>query len=153
MKFEFAHAFIELPVTNLVVAGTIVRQKARFKKLEHEQHDDGTCTVLIVVVLECYAAGADPDEYGPKLTGQRFIVEPFKHWGDNDTIVDAATGVTLRIRTNETPEQWEAVHEEYPQATINQGDFFELMRRNGVLDIDDLITYHIQEADRLGRYL
>lgn len=147
---------IELPVSSIEVGNTLVRQKARFQNLFHEQGADGQSFVIIKVLVIPYAAVDGGDGFGPQLTSSAFKSYDRTLSADNRSIVDVRpeyAGDVLATRTlGQTDESWQAVLDSFEQPFMLQGDFFELLRDTQPVAIGELIRKHIQRADELGRF-
>lgn len=145
-----------MPVADLQVGNTLVRQKARFKSLYHEQTPAGQSFVRIVVIVSPYAAVAEGDGFGPPLTGTVFKSYESTLSADNLTLVDVRpeqAGNVLATRVlGQSDADWQAVVDSFEQPTMLQGDFFELLRDTQAVAIGELIRLHIQRADALGRF-
>lgn len=146
-------AFIQPPRQQIIlpvadkIAG-ILKQQARFVSLFHHQNDQGECSAKIVVLVTLHQADGTP------LAGEQFPARIMELKAENDTLVAAATGQVLAIRQGENDAAWQARITELSQGvdTMLQGDYFEYLRENEPVRIGDLIRYHIQQADALGRF-
>ena len=152
-----ARALIEIPISDLVIAGTTVKRKARFTKLIHEQVFTGECLALIEVYITLYAEDeSTPDGFGPALTKKGFTTFSDTLSADNQTVVDAMPGATagdiLAIRQGETEAAWQAKLTTYEVPVMLQGDFFEYLRDNEPVLIGAMIRKHILNADAMGKY-
>ena len=149
---------IVLPVSDRVVGDTVIKQKARFAGLLHLQTDEGECNARITVRVSLYAADATaPDGYGPLLDGPGLSRYTAELVADNNTLVDKRDGSILlyngklAIRQLLSAQEWEEAAA--PAYAMLQGDFFELLRENGLPGtIADMIRLHIQQADAMGRF-
>lgn len=141
---------IVVDVADRQLHDTRIRQRARFVELRHAQTESGECRATIIVVVSMYAA--DGEQYGPRLTGAGFSDYMVELVAANDTLVDAVTGHILAIRTSQSAADWQAELDSHAQATMLQGDFFELLRENQPILIGDMIRQHIQQADDMGRF-
>lgn len=149
-----ARPAFELPISDLQAGDTILKQKAVFQQLRHEQDNDGYCVVYIGLRIDLYASVNG--EYGERLSGRGINSYGATLTAANDTLVDAQTGQVLGVQAaGETAEAWRARIDELSQTadTLLQGDFFRLLRDNGLPGtIRQLIEHHIQQADALGRF-
>lgn len=151
MLVALPHSLIELPVSDRVIGDTRLRQKARFVTLEHTQTPEGICAATITVLVSVYAALGQG--YGARLDGAGFSSYTKVLTADNKKLVDAATGEIL----HDSPvplsaAAWAEIDANYPQATMLQGDFFEMLRRYSPIDIEEMIVQHIQQADAMGLF-
>jgi hypothetical protein len=151
----FAPPLIELPISDLQVGDTLIRRKARFESLLHQQSADGQSFVRITVRVCPYAAAGAG--YGQALTGPGFASYQAQLGADNMTLVDASSGeqagAILAVRgLGQTDEDWQAVAAAFAQPVMLQADFFVYLRENEAIKIADVIRHHIQRADALGRF-
>jgi hypothetical protein len=63
-QFPYTPSLIELPVSDLHYGETLVKQKARFKSLYHEQTPEGESFVRIIVTVSPYAVVEDGGSFG-----------------------------------------------------------------------------------------
>jgi hypothetical protein len=142
---------IEVAVSDRKINDTTIKQKVVFQSLLHRQMSTGESRVGVTVQVNLYAA--DGDGYGSQLTGNGFTPYMVELVADNQTIVDASNGAILAINTDyKSKADWEAAANEYEQAVMFQGDFFELLRDNTAIEIGDLIRQHIAQADAMGKF-
>ena len=148
---------IELPVSSRVVGDTIFRQKARFMDLTHTQSPEGTCRVVVRVLVSLYAAQGEG--FGPMLSGLGVSPYIMELVADNNTLVEATTGDILTgeggklyIRGKVSEQEWEAASTSSPTPLMYQGDFFEYLRENSPINISALIRQHINQADQMGKF-
>jgi hypothetical protein len=151
----FTPPLIELQISDLQVGDTLIRRKARFESLLHQQEAGGQSFVRIVVRVCPYAAQGSG--YGPALSGPGFASYSAQLGADNRTLVDATpgeqAGSILAVRElGQSDEAWQTVVDSYPQATMLQADFFVYLRENEPIKIADVIRHHITRADALGRF-
>ena len=150
----YTPSVIELAIADRIAGDTLIRQKARFLSLFHKQTPEGISSVQIVVRVCLYAA--EGQGYGPLLSGPGFSSYEATLGADNRTLVDArpehAGDVLATRELGQTEEAWQAVVDSYPQPTMLQGDFFEMLRDNQPVQIGDIIRRHIARADALGRF-
>jgi len=135
-------------VSDRVVGDTIIKQKATFVSLSHNQNTSGSYA-SIQVLVEMYANVAG--DYGDKLSGPGIGTYYVTMNAENNTIVNAETGAILHVRNGESEAVWQALAELSPEPVMFQGDFFEMLREQPV-KIADLIRAHIANADALGRF-
>jgi hypothetical protein len=145
---------IEIAVSDRISGDTIIKQKARFKRLIHEQFPTGECVVYILLEVTMYAAqGA---EFGPALVGKGFAPYEVPLTADNQTVVDAApgpnAGAILAIRSGQDDTDWQALLNSYEQPVMLQADFFEYLRDNAPIQIAGMIRQHIAAADAMGKF-
>jgi hypothetical protein len=141
---------IVVDVSDRVISPSLrVKQRAHFVSLLHDYDAQGQPQAHIAVLLRMYAA--EPDgSYGPELNLEGFVARPKGLVAANDTLVDAADGTILAIRTE--GENWQAVLDRFEQPTMLQGNFFEYLRDNVPVMIGTIIRQHIHNADALGRF-
>jgi hypothetical protein len=142
---------IVLPVADRVLGTTVLKQLATFVSLHHDYDAHDQPQARIVVSVQMFGIGPD-GSLGPALVGDGFSKREIVLMAANDTLVDAATGEILAIRTFAAGENWQAVLDRYEQPTMLQGNFFEYLRDNAAINIGGLIRQHIQNADALGRF-
>jgi hypothetical protein len=148
-RLPYTRQHIELPVSDRVYQDTTFKQKARFTKLVHDQSETES-KVVVTVLVTMYAN--DNGTYGMLMTGKGFQPYPVDMTADNSCLVDAETGEILAERTTESNAHWAAIADLHPKNVMWQGDFFEMLRDSQDIRIGNLITQHIQNADRLGRF-
>jgi hypothetical protein len=149
-------AFIDLRVDDIVQGDTRFGQVARFFRLEHEQDPDtGICKALIKCRLLVFSLvnGA----LNEQLPRGRFVVLEPDLVGDNDTLVDAATGQILAIRyqtpATEDPAMWGQVCHCFENRDVMlQGDWFEEQRDGAAIPVGGWILANMQQAQRMGRF-
>ena len=146
---------IDLPISDLQVGDTLIRRRARFESLLHQQDASGQSFVRITVRVCPYAA--DGAGYGEALTGPGFASYQAQLGADNATLVDAtpgeAAGAILAVRAlGQSDEAWQAVADSFAQPVMPQADFFVYLREKEAIKIADVIRHHIQRADALGRF-
>jgi hypothetical protein len=146
---------IELPISDLQVGDTVIRRKARFESLLHQQDASGQSFVRIMVRVCPYAA--EGSGYGEALTGPGFASYQAQLGADNLTLVDATpgeqAGAILAVRQlGQSDADWQDVADAFPQPVMLQADFFVYLRENEAIKIADVIRHHIQRADALGRF-
>jgi hypothetical protein len=147
-RYKPAHTFIELRISDLVPG--VIARLARFRAFAHDQAPNGVCSVgaKVWVTLVRLVDGELGPPYENKAT-QEYEVSLV---GDNNTIVDAATGEILLIKTTQDVPEWDDIAEAYPQMVMYQGDFFELVRKHSPLDLEEMIEQNIRQADAMGRF-
>jgi hypothetical protein len=145
-------SIILLPVSAYTEGGITVQQTAECVGFTYTQNTPfGGCGLAIEVLLRPCCRN-EAGELVP-LTGGMYRARTEHLVADNRTLVDAADGTQLATRTPDmSAGQWQSIVESFEQATMLQGDYFELLRDNVALKIGDLIRYHMLAADQLGRY-
>jgi hypothetical protein len=63
-QLPYTPSIIELAVSDLQYGETLVKQKARFKSLYHEQTPEGESFVRIIVTVSPYAVVEDGGSFG-----------------------------------------------------------------------------------------
>ncbi len=149
-RLPFSRTIIDVPVCDRQFGDTLIKQRARFTTLTHEQNLDGTCRVAISVVVTMHATVAG--EYGEPLAAPGFTARPYVLAADNSALVDVTPGATFgailaRRGAMETEQQWLDRTDTFAQPTMLQGDFFEYLRENQDVRIGDLIRQHITQSD------
>ncbi|MBO3270765.1 hypothetical protein [Hymenobacter defluvii] len=142
--------FIEVPVSDRIIGGTVVKQVARYVKMTDEQLPNGE--VLVVIELKVFLFSVDPHDptqCGPALTGPGFASYPRFLHANNQTIVDGETGAIQAIRTGQTEAEWAEVVASFSETEMFQGDFFLEMRDKRSVEIGPMIRQHIRAADLL----
>lgn len=139
---------IEVEVSSRIIADTVVRQLVRYVKLTDEKTDSGECIVSILVKVFLHADHAG--SLGERLSGPGFSPYEVYLYANNQTLVDAATGEILLIRSGETEAEWQqkvtAAAEQ--RDVMLQGDYFDLLRQRAV-EIEPLVVQNIRAADVL----
>jgi hypothetical protein len=146
----FTSTPIIIPVSDRTFNDTIIKQKAKFISLNHNQNDKES---KATVTVEVYMYGNDNGDYGSLLTGPGFQPYTYNLTADNDCIVKVADGSIVAIRTDEPSEIWNAKALLCEDDVMFQGDFFEMLRETQSIKIGDLIRQHITNADALGRFI
>lgn len=145
-----ARALIEIAVASRTIVDTLIKQKAKFVSLLHQQTEAGESLVIVTVRVALFAA--DGDGFGPALEGPGFSAYEVQLRADNQTVVDAQTGAILAIRLGEPEADWQNKLASYEQPVMLQGDFFEYLRENQPIKIGEMIRQHITQADAMGRF-
>jgi hypothetical protein len=139
----------ELEVADRVHGKTIVKQKVRFTKLEH---DDAARTATVHIQVVPYAVAEDGG-YGSALTTPPFLAYADTIVASNNRLVDMRDGTILAERQFATPTadtDWLAAIEAVQASQVPamyQGDYFLYLRDNQPLVIGDVIRQYIQQAD------
>ena len=143
---------IEVPLTDRVFDDTTIKQDAIFIGLRHDQnHDTGVGIVSITVLVKSFAS--DNGAKGIYLGDKGMYDKRIDLVADNDTIVNAATGEILAIRTRMmTPNDWQSIIDALTVDYAYQGDFFIQLREAAPIVIGDMIRQHIAQADAMGKF-
>lgn len=141
---------IEIPVTDRVFGDTTIKQKAIFNSLLHQQQPDGQCSAIINVTVRSFANVIDEEgnsTYGVSLSDKGVPDRMLSLTADNNSLVELSSSSILATRKYETNLEWDVIINSFPQETMLQGDFFELLRHYSPIDIEDMIRQHILLAD------
>ena len=142
----------ELAVADRVVGKTIVKQKVRFLRLEH---DDQARTATVHILVMPHAVAED-DSYGPALTTPPFTAYADTIVASNNRLVDMRDGTILAERYKNadgsagTDADWQETIDRITASEVPamyQGDYFLYLRDNQPLVIGDVIRQYIQQAD------
>jgi hypothetical protein len=139
-----------LRVVDRVQDETTICQVATMRTVNLVQAESGAFSVAISAwVTQHSCRNGEP---GEELAGSPG--RPLTFSGDYLTLVDAATGEQLAIRTSEDNAQWQVIEDSFPQNTMWQGDFLLEVLRKGAVNIADLVLYHMARANspELNRY-
>jgi len=148
---NYQRNLIEIDLADRVISGTILKQKATFMSLLHNQNTTtGESSAKITVKVSLYAAAGTA--YGVRLNGNGISDYTVDLLANNNTVVDATDGTILAIRGDESEDDWSALLDAYTQPVMLQGHFFEYLRENAQVQIGAMIRQHIAQADAMGRF-
>jgi hypothetical protein len=143
----------ELEVADRVVGQTVVKQKVRFLRLEHDD-EARTCTVHVRVLP--FAVAPDGG-YGELLSAPIFQYPLDAIVASNSRLVDQRTGNILAERfatkadgSTGTDTDWLEAIERLKASEVPamyQGDYFLWLRDNQPLLIGEVIRQYIRQAD------
>lgn len=161
---------IELPVSDRVLEGTIVKQRVTFDRMNILAEAGVVHVVQLFLTVRLFAVTAE-NGYGPELTGKGFSAYPVVLIADNNTAVDPATGDLLYIRLTEATvlnflagtveempavqpgeDRWHSYLDEKPEPLELQGRHFWYLSENVDVRIHDLIKKNIRQADAMGTH-
>lgn len=144
---NFIHTFITSDVSDRKFGDTIVKQRARFKKMLIEQDlVTGRLSITITVITDQY--GNEAGNYGILINGNGLSHYEIELHANNDSAVDPNTGQVLFNRNEgELYDAWIERLGTTPTTVMLQGDFYESIMKHLPVNISDDILGNIVSAN------